>query len=306
MLNFTPAQRDQWRAIAAFHEEFSCSDQVPHLPLTIRAPPSEAETTSSWTIMHGSPFSWSEAWSKLSFRYPRPHAPSQPSPAAATSSTEQQVGDGAAEQQTAASQRRVRDDSAIINGVTGINAPRSARRQALGIAQQDTTIDALGISRTTVAVGELVFVGVPGVFEGEFAVGLGRITSGPDQDGDVQVEWLKRVGMSYTPGTQGYSWKGSPTFHAWVTNARTQQVSTNTQPLSDILPVPVRLTNKSTHFENLPLTHKEQKIRLTAKTVAMLRQFCEEKLPNLYCAAAAASAGAPAAPSGRASSSAAL
>eukprot|EP00965_Chrysotila_dentata_P185899 6137399-Pleurochrysis_carterae.AAC.1 len=62
---------------------------------------------------------------------------------------------------------------------------------------------------------ESLFVGVPGVFEGKFAVGLEGVIAGPDLAGDVQLEWLKRVGMSYTAGAQGYSWKGSPTFHAW-------------------------------------------------------------------------------------------
>eukprot|EP00965_Chrysotila_dentata_P078201 2578222-Pleurochrysis_carterae.AAC.1 len=126
MCAFSSNQRDQWRALAAFHADTTCSDQVPDLPMTLRAPPAAAETESSWTMQHGSPFSWSGAWDKLAWRYPRPHAP--PSSIIATS-TEQQA-DAAAEP-AASSVQRVRDDSALINGVTGINAPRAARRRAM-------------------------------------------------------------------------------------------------------------------------------------------------------------------------------
>eukprot|EP00965_Chrysotila_dentata_P103936 3432211-Pleurochrysis_carterae.AAC.1 len=110
--------------------------------------------------------------------------------------------------------------------------------------------------------------------------------------------------MSYTPGTQGYSWKGSPTFHAWVTNTRTLQVSTNTQPLIDVLPVPVVLTGASAQDASKPLTDSAQKIRLTTGTVVLLRQFCEERMPSLYKPAQLATLAAPAGSTSTASASA--
>lgn len=37
MLNFTPEQQDQWRAMKEFHDKFTTSDSVPNLPISIRA-----------------------------------------------------------------------------------------------------------------------------------------------------------------------------------------------------------------------------------------------------------------------------
>lgn len=37
MLSFTDDQQDQWRALNEFHNRFKCSDEVPVLPLTLRA-----------------------------------------------------------------------------------------------------------------------------------------------------------------------------------------------------------------------------------------------------------------------------
>lgn len=37
MLSFTEEQQDQWRALNEFHERFKCSDEVPNLPIQLRA-----------------------------------------------------------------------------------------------------------------------------------------------------------------------------------------------------------------------------------------------------------------------------
>lgn len=37
MVSFTKEQKDQWRALNEFHERYTCSDQVPNSPLTLRA-----------------------------------------------------------------------------------------------------------------------------------------------------------------------------------------------------------------------------------------------------------------------------
>lgn len=37
MTDFSPTQKDQWRALNHFHERFKLSDEVPHLPLHLRA-----------------------------------------------------------------------------------------------------------------------------------------------------------------------------------------------------------------------------------------------------------------------------
>lgn len=37
MLEFSHEQQDQWRALNEFHNHYKCSDEVPDLPLTLRA-----------------------------------------------------------------------------------------------------------------------------------------------------------------------------------------------------------------------------------------------------------------------------
>lgn len=37
MTSFSHEQQDQWRALNEFHNSFQCSDDVPPLPLTLRA-----------------------------------------------------------------------------------------------------------------------------------------------------------------------------------------------------------------------------------------------------------------------------
>lgn len=37
MLSFSQDVQDQWRALSSFHKRFRCSDEVPNLPLTLRA-----------------------------------------------------------------------------------------------------------------------------------------------------------------------------------------------------------------------------------------------------------------------------
>ena len=75
---FTPAHRDQWRALHAFHLQHPTSDSLPLLPITISAPRDAAETDQSWTMNHGMPVVWDSMWSKLAWRFNRPHACSMP------------------------------------------------------------------------------------------------------------------------------------------------------------------------------------------------------------------------------------
>lgn len=37
MKDFTPAQKDQWRAMKTFHDMYKTSDSVPNLPISLRA-----------------------------------------------------------------------------------------------------------------------------------------------------------------------------------------------------------------------------------------------------------------------------
>lgn len=118
MDDFTPSQRDQWRALHAFHKQYATSGTVPVLPLTLRyihvytplliptsthihqpytqpypyrPPATTAETNQSWTITHGMPVSWNLIWQQLAWRFPRPHQPGTAKPGTAADVTNSTV-----------------------------------------------------------------------------------------------------------------------------------------------------------------------------------------------------------------------
>eukprot|EP00965_Chrysotila_dentata_P255040 6212079-Pleurochrysis_carterae.AAC.1 len=271
MLSFSSDQRDQWRALHHFHMMYATCDSMPNLPVLCTPPPSEAENpSSSWSMEHGTPISWADAWRKLAWRYPRPHQPQQGGAQFAPAAAQEAATTAADNSETrhesgAAAARPVRAravDAAIYNGVTGLNNPKRVKKKAVQAQQRDTCIDSSGVSRESVNVGELVFVGVPDCFEGELAVGLGRVVAPASSEGEVMVEWLQRVGVSCDPLHRGYAWTGSPRFVALL-DANTRRVQQNLQPLTDVLPCPVRLTTKSEqrYQPDKSLAHRKQEIR---------------------------------------------
>eukprot|EP00965_Chrysotila_dentata_P210068 6185660-Pleurochrysis_carterae.AAC.1 len=155
-------------------------------------------------------------------------------------------------------------DAAIYNGVTGINNPKRAKKKAVLVQQRDASIDSSGLFRESVGVGELVFVGVPNCFEGELAVGLGRVIAPVSPEHEVMVEWLQRVRLSSDPSHRGYAWTCSPTSTALLDH-NTRRVQQNLQPFTDMLPCPVTLTKKSAkrYFADKSLAHRDQQIRVT-------------------------------------------
>eukprot|EP00965_Chrysotila_dentata_P110085 3637507-Pleurochrysis_carterae.AAC.1 len=101
-------------------------------------------------------------------------------------------------------------DPAVYNVVTGINNPKRSKRSGIRTQQRDQRIDTSCEHRASVSMGKLVFVGVPDCFEGELAVGLGRVAAPVSSENEVMVEWLQRVGASSDPSRHGYAWTGSP------------------------------------------------------------------------------------------------
>eukprot|EP00965_Chrysotila_dentata_P139776 4621005-Pleurochrysis_carterae.AAC.1 len=120
----------------------------------------------------GMPQSWTAMWEALSWRFPRPY---QPQPSAGDSSDDEgahrKIAASNVDLQAAplvaepSSQRPNRDRSALMNVVTGINAPRAERQRARRINDRDTCVNTMPVFRTTVQPGELVFVTLPD-FEG--------------------------------------------------------------------------------------------------------------------------------------------
>eukprot|EP00965_Chrysotila_dentata_P203929 6182032-Pleurochrysis_carterae.AAC.4 len=287
MLSFSADQQDQWRALNRFHDLYATCDTVPSLPISCAAPPIEAETTSTWSMEHGTPISWTAAWKKLSWRFKRPHTPQQHSGNA--SSVQEATATADLQQHGHAAVPRARvSDASVYKGVTGINNPKRSKRKAMRTQQRDERVDAVGLSRDSVSVGELVFVGVPDCFEGELAVGFGRVVASLTEDNEVMVQWLQRVGVRSDPSQRGYAWTGSPTFVALM-EANSRRVQQNLQPLKDVLPCLAGLTTQSArrYSANKPLPHKNQHIRVTQESITFLVEFCKNRLPHLYKPASA-------------------
>ena len=77
-----------------------------------------------------------------------------------------------------------------------------------------------------------------------------------------------------------FRWSFTQTFDAYKLG-RGRRAVTNTHPMSDILPVPVRLTKKSSHDPTMGLGHAGQIFRLLKDCVVMLRLFCTKYEPEL-------------------------
>eukprot|EP00965_Chrysotila_dentata_P130651 4319732-Pleurochrysis_carterae.AAC.1 len=239
-------QRDQWRALHQFHLQYSTCDSLPPLPISCAAPPTEAKTVLLWNMEHGTSVSWTLSWEKLAWKFSRPHKPQQYSDIPAGSNFE---------------------CAALYSGVTGINNPmEEVKRKALQTQQRDKRIDASLTHRDSVEVGELFLVGVTDCFEGQLAVGIGRIVAPVSADGEEMVKWLQRVGTSSNPASRGYAWTESPTFVGPQPPCAGEQ---NLQPLTDVLPCPVSLTKKSEkrYFVDKSLAHRDQQIRLTQESI---------------------------------------
>jgi hypothetical protein len=69
--HFTVEKQNQWAAMAAFHTLYTTADSVPSFPLRIPG------TT---YVMQCGPADWTYGWSKLAFRFARPHHPNYQTP----------------------------------------------------------------------------------------------------------------------------------------------------------------------------------------------------------------------------------
>ena len=78
---------------------------------------------------------------------------------------------------------------------------------------------------------------------------------------------------------ENFRWSFTQTFDAYKVGGL--RAVTNTHPMSDILPVPVRLTKKSSHDPAKGLGQAGQIFRLLKDCVVMLRLFCTSYKPEL-------------------------
>eukprot|EP00965_Chrysotila_dentata_P203889 6182008-Pleurochrysis_carterae.AAC.1 len=117
-------------------------------------------------MLTGMPVSWHDAWKKLAFRFPRPHQPAESSTAmtAAAPASAANGSEGNAPPQGPMS----RHELVLLNSVTGIDAPRREKRNAVLSQRMQESASALPSCRQDAPdVGELVFMALD-AFESEF------------------------------------------------------------------------------------------------------------------------------------------
>lgn len=253
--NFTAAQREEWEALFEFHSRFTTPESLPMAPHVL-----ETATTGRRIELHGMPTSWAEMWSTLR-RLPRPHlntTTAQPpaAPAAASSSAPAEIQKGLA----------------LQNSVTGTNHPKRNRDKDADTYKTQLQVSTLPRCLADVELKKLHFVALLS-FEGEMAVGVGRV-SARITSGSVlaaEVEWLVRRGWSDDRKKVGFLWGKSPMFDPYKPDGR---VAKNKHPITDFLPVEVELTEGSTHNQAKSLTNSKQRFCITNRCVVRLREYC--------------------------------
>ena len=258
---FTAEQCEEWEALFDFHLQYDTPESLPMAPHTLRT-----ATTGCSVTMHGMPVSWSEMWTTLR-RLPRAHLK-----AADVAS----VVRAAAPQSGASSSAGITMGLAMENSVTGTNYPKRERDKEDEIYKMKVAVSQLPHALSEVQLRELYFVALPN-FEGEFAVGVGRVVNIIDASEKaktkVEVEWLQRRGWADV-----FSWSKSPMFDAFKIG---RKVEKSAHPICDFLPVAVELTGKANHLNTASLADKRQRFCLQAKCVDQLREYCNHIRPEL-------------------------
>ena len=281
MLNFTSDEQEQWRALHAFHEQYTtagdCSlvlclcacipaahtppsahtDSVPILPIELQSP-----NGSKYAINHGSPLDWTAAWQTLAWRHDRPHKPS-------VASTSTAIVPSAS---TASSQAERRPTS-LINGVTGGNASTSARAQGKKKEKVAAAANSLvGQPALELQRYQLRFAVTPN-FEGEFSVGLVRIEE--VNDTQVRAAWWYRTAKSH-------EWVNAPTFKPYMAGAG-NRVDVQWIDKDTVLPVEVVLTKGSKgNFCHDAKSIAGQTARVEQACIAVLKGYITQHRSELW------------------------
>ena len=247
MLNFSSNQKQQWHAMHEFHSLYETADSVPALPLSLSSPDG-----SSFVMQHGSPYDWDAMWTKVAWRFDRPHKPKP-------NATE--APDPSPQSQQPAPQKL--PNPAALNVVSGANAPRLAKKHAqfdemlLGKARALTP---KGVSE--VAANQLYFAVTPEP-DGELSVGLVRVEK-VDQS-TVDFSWFKR--KSDAP-----FWSDTPTFVPFMPKGRVEKQAG--VGIESLLSPPVELTKSSAaQFKADAKSIAGQTVRMTKASMMLLRAF---------------------------------
>lgn len=256
MLDQTPEQQAQWRALHQFHLNYPTADSVPPLPQTLTA------DGHSFALEHGSPFDWKSAWKALAWCHELPHKDNASSPSHAGSS----ASTGAAAAEDTTSKRATGSDS-VVNKVTGANNRKTEK--AKGKRDDAMLLQAQRLApkgRTGIKKHDLCFVVTPEP-DGELSVGLVRIEDlGSSSDTSVQIAWWIRKQRSFT-------WSANPIYIPYMRNNRVEKQVID---IESLLSVPVSLTDKSLadYTADKP-SIAGLTVKLTKACIDLLRAFVE-------------------------------
>ena len=300
MLEFPPDKRDQWRTIKQFHETHKTSDTCPKIPCMLPRP-QDAETQQEFALKYGMPMQWKTIWGQLAWRFPRPHQPT------GQAEVQHQLVEVTLQRGVACAQSGALHSSAphmgklplaqqvlLINGTTGVdtsNAEFERAKESLEVLGQ---IEKLCQKPPEVKVGELRWV-ILQHFEGEFRVGLARIkdllTAGGAQTNSAScsVEWCIYKKHTKKASPSNFYWCKSPTFVPYLLS--NGKVNVTEEVLTDVLPIPVRLTAASQYDPAKSiksLKNAKQLIRVKHEAVQMLHLYCTSKDTSLHRTAEAA------------------
>jgi hypothetical protein len=259
MTDQTEEQKEQWRALHAFHNKFETADSVPTLPVQLTT-----ANGSCFSMNHGSPVGWKEGWASLAWRFDRPHKPQPPVAVAAG----QQLQPAAPPPAPPPAHQLPR----MINQATGGNN----RRQKKKNEQRDDAVDAKANSLSATGLSspkqhQLAFAVTP-TPEGEFSVGLARIEEVLSDS--VRIAWFRRK------NDEDFEWPDNPVFEPCkLGNGRIEIQDVEAETL---LSVPVELTKASQDaWKGTAKSIAGQFPKLKKDCVTLLRTFLELKRKDL-------------------------
>tara|TARA_B110001452_G_scaffold101705_1_gene84383 strand:+ start:387 stop:3554 length:3168 start_codon:yes stop_codon:yes gene_type:complete len=292
MASFPELKKEQWRALHQFHETYATAASLPPLPINITT-----AAGSTFSMDHGSPVSWTAAWAKVAWRFPRPHKPppaNAPAPSSAlvvassagapAASSALVVASSAAGGEAGPSNAAASlysQPAALVNSVTGGNNSRLARahgQRDVAVVTAATALRASGVE--SVSLHQLCFAVTPEP-EGEFSVGVVRIEK--VLHATVEIAWFYRVGWE-----EKHAWPDNPTFKPYMKGTGQRKVEKQEVGLESLLAVPVTLTGGSvSSFKPDAPSIAGQSIKLEKACVTLLRTFLEIHRVDLIAADAA-------------------
>ena len=270
---FKSTYKADWRALFDFLERHSTSESMPALPTEM--PLDDGRPAH---VLKGAPVAWDDMWGLF-----LNHAKEAGAAKAAAEPT------FSASSLTPAPQPRPATlpplPLPMVNVLTGINAPRKERDEAIREHRANVALATMPLSaaREDLRRGDLYF-GELDDFEGEFRVGLFRLEAIDDERKTAEVSWYYRKAYNPERPERNHSWSDTATFHPFL--EKDKSVSKGYAfPLEAILPVQVVQTKESKRDWDGSVERarsiQDTKVRLAKECVTQLREFIKARKPEL-------------------------